>query len=126
MSPAASTARPLVARTLCLTSRSMPLIPIALSNPPIVVGIRQTRSETSTGRLTLTAFFLAGGAFAVVGESRKRKHRENEKRGQANEQNAERNFIRRFLTARAFHHGDHAIDEGVPRFAGDADNDAIA
>jgi len=43
MSPAASTARPLVAITLRRIRRSMPLMPMALSNPPMVVGIRQTR-----------------------------------------------------------------------------------
>ena len=47
-SPAASTARPDIASTLCCTSRSMPAMPIADSNPPIVVGMRQTSSETST------------------------------------------------------------------------------
>ena len=48
MSPAASTARPLMARTFFWTMRSMPAIPMALSSPPIVVGIRQTRRATST------------------------------------------------------------------------------
>src|SRR5208282_2996726 len=47
-SPAASTARPDMASTLCCTRRSMPAIPIAESRPPMVVGIRQTSSETST------------------------------------------------------------------------------
>ena len=46
-SPAASTARPLIARTLRPKSRSIPAIPIADSKPPIVVGIRQTSSATS-------------------------------------------------------------------------------
>ena len=47
-SPAASTARPLMASTFFCTMRSMPAMPMAESNPPIVVGIRQTSSETST------------------------------------------------------------------------------
>ena len=47
-SPAASTARPDIASTLCCTSRSMPAMPIADSSAPIVVGIRQTSSATST------------------------------------------------------------------------------
>ena len=47
-SPAASTARPDIASTLRCTSRSMPAMPIADSSPPIVVGIRQTSSDTST------------------------------------------------------------------------------
>ncbi len=47
-SPAASTARPDIASTLCCTSRSMPAMPMADSSAPIVVGIRQTSSATST------------------------------------------------------------------------------
>ncbi len=47
-SPAASTARPEVAITLCSISRLMPATPIAESRPPMVVGIRQTRSAAST------------------------------------------------------------------------------
>ena len=45
-SPAASTARPLMASTLRCTSRSMPAMPMAESSAPMVVGIRQTSSET--------------------------------------------------------------------------------
>ena len=48
-SPAASTALPDIARTLCCRTRSMPAMPMAESSPPIVVGIRQTRSAIRTG-----------------------------------------------------------------------------
>ena len=48
ISPEASTALPLIASTLCCITRSMPAMPIAESSPPMVVGIRQTSSETST------------------------------------------------------------------------------
>ena len=41
-SPDASTARPLIARTLNRATRSMPAMPIAESRPPMVVGMRQT------------------------------------------------------------------------------------
>ena len=51
-SPAASTARPLIAITFCWIIRSIPAMPIALSSPPIVVGIRQTSSATSTVTVT--------------------------------------------------------------------------
>ncbi len=47
-SPAASTALPLIASTLCCITRSMPAIPIADNKPPIVVGIKQTSSEIKT------------------------------------------------------------------------------
>ena len=52
-SPAASTARPLVAMTLAPSIRLMPATPMADSRPPMVVGIRQTSSATST--VTVTA-----------------------------------------------------------------------
>ena len=47
-SPAASTALPLMASTLCCMTRSMPAMPMAESRPPMVVGIRQTSKEIST------------------------------------------------------------------------------
>ena len=49
-SPDASTARPLIARTLKRATRSMPAMPIADRRPPIVVGIRHTSSATRTTR----------------------------------------------------------------------------
>ena len=50
-SPAASTARPDMASTLRCTMRSMPAMPMAESSPPMVVGIKQTSSETRTATL---------------------------------------------------------------------------
>ncbi len=47
-SPAASTARPDIASTFCCSTRSIPAIPIAESNPPMVVGIKHTSKATST------------------------------------------------------------------------------
>ena len=51
-SPAASTARPDMASTLRCTSRSMPAMPMADSSAPMVVGIRQTSSDTITMPVT--------------------------------------------------------------------------
>ena len=53
-SPAASTARPLVASTFFWPSRAMPAMPIAASSAPMVVGIRHTSSATSVGTSILT------------------------------------------------------------------------
>jgi hypothetical protein len=47
-SPAASTARPDMASTLCCTRRSIPAMPMADSSAPIVVGMRHTSRATST------------------------------------------------------------------------------
>src|SRR6202140_4989555 len=60
-SPAASTARPDIASTLCCTRRSMPAIPIADSRPPIVVGMRQTSSAISTNTDCGADEYIANG-----------------------------------------------------------------
>ena len=49
-SPAASTARPLIAMTFLRSRRSMPAMPMAESRPPIVVGMRHTSNATIDGR----------------------------------------------------------------------------
>src|SRR5450432_1248600 len=46
-SPAVSTALPLLVITLARNALSIPAIPIALNNPPIVVGIKHTYNETN-------------------------------------------------------------------------------
>ncbi len=69
-SPAASTARPDIASTLRCTSRSMPAMPIADSSPPIVVGIRQTSSDTSTKSDCGAPEYIANGC-SVTTASRK-------------------------------------------------------
>ena len=69
-SPAASTARPDMASTLRCTSRSMPAMPIAESSAPIVVGIRQTSSATSTIIVCCGARVVANGG-RVTTASRK-------------------------------------------------------
>jgi hypothetical protein len=49
MSPATSTALPLLAMMLAARARSMPAMPMAASRAPIVVGIRQTSRAISVG-----------------------------------------------------------------------------
>ena len=61
MSPAVSTALPLLLITFARNARSMPAIPIALSNPPMVVGIRQTNKEMSAAMLTVAFAYMAKG-----------------------------------------------------------------
>ena len=107
-SPAASTARPLVAITLRRIRRSMPLMPMALRSPPIVVGIRHTSSATSTG----TENTVAG----VDAERLQRHADEQEDERQRRQQNRERDFVRRLLPFRAFDHRDHAVEKAVAPF----------
>ncbi len=69
-SPAASTARPLVAMTFFLSRRSIPAMPIADSRPPMVVGIRQTSSATIAVAESARLEYLASGT-SVTQASRK-------------------------------------------------------
>ena len=55
--------------TLARTMRSMPAMPMAESSPPIVVGIRQTSSATSTTRLTTVPWPALATANAENGAS---------------------------------------------------------
>ncbi len=76
-SPAASTARPDVAITFACIMRPMPATPIADSRPPIVVGIRQTSSATSTVIVTGACRALRG----VDAEDRERQQRRRSRAG---------------------------------------------
>ena len=44
----------------------------------------------------------------------------------ADEQDGQRDFVRRLLALRAFDHRDHAVDESVALLRRDADDDAVA
>ena len=68
-SPAASMARPDVAMTFARIMRSMPAMPIADSRPPIVVGMRQTSSATSTVTVTTEPTPVAPTAYSENGSS---------------------------------------------------------
>ena len=106
-SPAASTARPDMASTLRCTSRSMPAMPIAESSAPIVVGIRQTSSATST-----TSDCSPPG---VDGHRLQRDDGEQEDDRQRGEQDGQRDLVRRLLPLRALDQRDHPVDERLAR-----------
>ena len=65
-SPAASTARPLVAITLAPSIRLIPATPMADSRPPMVVGIRHTSNATSTVTLTALPLHAENGQMVAV------------------------------------------------------------
>ena len=117
-SPAASTARPLMAMTLRCSTRSMPAMPMALSKPPMVVGnqANQQRDQHRHGEIS------AG----VDAERFQRHAHEQEDERQRREQNRQRDFVRRLLPLRAFDQRDHAVQEAVALFHRDADDDAVA
>ena len=106
-SPAASTARPDIARTLCWRTRSIPAMPIAERRPPIVVGMRQTRSAMRTGRRDV--------APRVEREGAQRDRREEEDDRQAREQDVEGDLVRRLLPLGSLDERDHPVEEGLAR-----------
>ena len=69
MSPAASTERPLLAITFRCIKRSMPAMPTALNRALIVVGIRQTSSETKMGMVMICDRSCLAASAAVIGKS---------------------------------------------------------
>ena len=91
---------------------------MALSKPPMVVGIRQTSSAIRTG-----IGKLSGG---INAERFQRHADEQENERQRGEQNCQRDFVRRFLTVRAFNQRNHAIEKAVAFLHRDANDNAIA
>ena len=89
----------------------MPAMPMADSRPPIVVGIRQTSSETSTN----TRLRRAG----IDGERLQRDDREQEDDRQPGEQNVERDLVRRLLPRGALDERDHPVEERLAGVRGD-------
>ena len=130
-SPAASTARPDIASTLRCTSRSMPAMPIADSSAPIVVGIRQTSSETSTMPVTPFAFSAAVSgtpgccALEKIASGCRVADRQQEDDRQRGEQDVQRDLVRRLLPVGALDQGDHPVDEALARLLGDLHDDPV-
>ena len=116
-SPAASTARPDMASTLCCTSRSMPAMPIAESRPPMVVG-NQTDQQRDEYKHRLRRS-------RVNREWLQRNHGQQEDDGQTRQQNVERDFIRSLLPLCAFDQRNHPVEEGLARIRSDAHFDHI-
>ena len=89
----------------------MPAMPMAESNPPIVVGIRQTSSETRTKTVC--------GEPEYDCERLQRHDRQQEDDRQSREQNVQRDLVRRLLPRCAFDQRDHAVEEGLAGVRGD-------
>ncbi len=122
-SPAASTALPLIASTLCCITRSMPAIPMAESKPPMVVGIRQTSRETSTATRRHRARSRLRTLKTRIGLQRH--YRQKEDQRQARDQDIQRDLVGRFLPFGAFHQRDHTVQERFAGVGGDSDLDVI-
>ena len=116
-SPAASTARPDMASTLCWTSRSMPAMPMADSRAPMVVGIRQTSRAIST----TTSARCAG----VDGERLEGHDRDQEDDGEPAEQDREGDLVGRLLPLGPLDEGDHPVEEALAGLGGDPHHDPV-
>ena len=106
-----------MASTLRCTSRSMPAMPMADSSAPIVVGIRQTSSATST--------IIDCSAPRVDGERLQRDDGEQEDDRQAGQQDVEGDLVRRLLAAGALDQRDHPVEERLARLGGDPHDDPV-
>ena len=95
----------------------MPAMPMAESNPPIVVGIKadEQRDEYEDGLLR------AG----VDGEWLQRDHSEQEDNRKPCEQDVQSNLVRSLLALRTFNQCNHSIKEGLARVGRDLDADHV-
>ncbi len=116
-SPAASTARPDMASTLCWRTRSMPAMPMAESRPPIVVGIRHTSRAMRTG--------VVATPLRIEGERTQRHRGDQEDDRQPGEQDRESDFVGGLLARGAFDEGDHPVEEGLARVGRDLYDDPV-
>ena len=122
-SPAASTARPRVAMTFAWIIRSMPAMPIAESSPPIVVGMRQTRSATST--VIVIGVPLPAVVDAEERVRQQRHGREQEDDRERRQEDVERDLVGRLLALGALDHRDHPVEERLARVGRDADDEPV-
>ena len=116
-SPAASTARPLMASTFLRSSRSMPAMPMAESSPPMVVGMRQTSSATMAVTESVDA--------RVGGDGDQRDAGEEEDEGQADEEDVQGDLVGGLLARGPLHEPDHPVEEGLAGVGGDAHQDPV-
>ena len=116
-SPAASTARPLMASTFRCTRRSMPAMPMAERSAPMVVGMRQTSRDTR-----MTTETVAPG---VLAEGLQRDHDGDEDDGQHGQQDRQGDLVRGLLPVRPLDQGDHPVEEGLAALGRDAHDDPV-
>ena len=114
MSPAASTARPLIARTLRL-QQAIDAGDADGAEQPADGGRNQ--ADEQRDRAPVIGERHAG----VDAERLQRDEHEQEDERERGEQDGERDFVRRLLALRAFDQGDHAVEKGLARFDRDAD-----
>ncbi len=109
----------------------MPAMPMADSSAPIVVGMRQTSSDTMTMPVTplpLSAKRVRDAGVVRLGVDRQRLQRrdgEHEDDRQRGQQDVQRDLVGRLLPVGALDEGDHPVDEALAGLLGDLDDDAV-
>ena len=101
----------------------MPAMPMAESSPPMVVGIRQTSSATSTVMVIGRA--LPGGLHAVQREWQQGDAHHQEDDGEGCQQDVQGDLVGRLLALGAFHQADHAVEEAFAGVGGDPDDQPV-
>ena len=112
-SPAASTALPLMASTLCCITRSMPAMPMAESRPPMVVGNQADQQRNQHGHAGHRA--RAGRSHAVQANGCRVTTASRKISVKPGDQDVERDLVGRLLALGAFDQRDHAVQEGFAR-----------
>ena len=122
-SPAASTARPLVAMMFAWIIRSMPAMPMAESSPPIVVGMRQTSSATST--VIVTGVPLPAAATLKSENGRSVTVASRKMMVSAASRMSSAISFGRLLPLGALDHRDHPVEERLAGVGRDADDEPV-
>ena len=122
-SPAASTARPLMASTFAWFRRLMPAMPMAESSAPMVVGARHTNSATS--EVMVVGFAMPAWSALKPLNANSDTDTMQEHDGQRHEQNLERDLVRGLLAGGRLHHGDHLVEEAMARVGGHAHHQPV-
>ena len=117
-SPDASTARPLIARTLKRATRSMPGDPDRREQ-----AADRRRDQADEER---DEHDDPERRVRVEAERPERRGREQEDDRQAGQEDRQRDLVRRPLPLRALDEGDHPVEERLARVGGDADRERVA
>ena len=122
-SPAASTARPDIAMTFLAIKPTDPGDADRREQRADGRGDQADEQRDEHGDRHRLARLRRIDAVDRVRQQRDRGVQEDER--QAGEQDRERDLVRRLLPARRFDHRDHAVEEGLARVGGDADDQPV-
>ena len=132
MSPATSTALPLLASTLARRARSMPAMPIAARSAPIVVGIRHTSRPTSVGTSVPRLLIGCGDTeirlhvvLGVEGHRPQGGRHDQEDQREGRQHEREGDLVGRALADGPLDEGDHAVEKRAAGAGRDPHDDPV-